>query len=159
MSDEMPLSPGVLKYVKEAEKFLAQRKDILIRTKEYKFDTLAVHGRVQQALRGKAHDLSRFARAQHDRPPLFAEIPVKSRPGDTLKMVLQEGVHPISIRPGQTVYRNHVPVQHGIYLLEHCQFQVWGAVVERSAYPRVVFPVDHVKPTHVSAMGIRSSRA
>ncbi len=52
MSDDAPYSPGVLKYVKEAEKLLAQRKEILARTKKYKFDTLSVHGlySVEEAL-------------------------------------------------------------------------------------------------------------
>jgi len=53
MSDDSQYSPGVLKYVKEAEKLLAQRKEILARIKKYKFDTLTVHGlySVEEALK------------------------------------------------------------------------------------------------------------
>ncbi len=52
MSDNPQYSPGVLKYVKEGEKLLALRKEILDRTKKYKFDTLTVHGlySVEEAL-------------------------------------------------------------------------------------------------------------
>ncbi len=52
MSDDMLYSPGVLKYVKEAEKNHARRKNTLTRVKKYKFDTLAVHGlySVEEAL-------------------------------------------------------------------------------------------------------------
>ena len=52
MSDNAQYSPGVLKYVKEGEKLLALRKEILARTKKYKFDTLTVHGfySVEEAL-------------------------------------------------------------------------------------------------------------
>ncbi len=53
MSDDLQYTPGVLKYVKEAEKLLAQRKEILARIKKYKFDTLTVHGlySVEEALK------------------------------------------------------------------------------------------------------------
>ena len=44
MSDEQKYSPGVKKYIKEAEKLLDQKKKALERTKNFKFDTIAVHG-------------------------------------------------------------------------------------------------------------------
>ena len=52
MSDEQKYSPGVKKYIKDAEKFLAQKKKALERAKNLKFDTIAVHGlySVEEAL-------------------------------------------------------------------------------------------------------------
>jgi len=52
MSDEQKYSPGVKKYIKDAEKFLDQKKKALERTKNFKFDTIAVHGlyTVEEAL-------------------------------------------------------------------------------------------------------------
>ena len=52
MTDDKLYSPGVLRYIKEGEKLLAQRKEILARTKKYRFDTLTVHGlySVEEAL-------------------------------------------------------------------------------------------------------------
>ena len=44
MSDDQKFSPGVKKYIKEAEKLLAQKKRSLERIKKFKFDTIAVHG-------------------------------------------------------------------------------------------------------------------
>jgi O-acetylhomoserine/O-acetylserine sulfhydrylase-like pyridoxal-dependent enzyme len=44
MSDEQQHGPGVMKYVKAAEKFLKQKEKNLERIKNYKFDTIAVHG-------------------------------------------------------------------------------------------------------------------
>ena len=44
MSDTPQYSPGVLKYVEESKKLLAQRERLLKQVKNYKFDTLAVHG-------------------------------------------------------------------------------------------------------------------
>jgi len=44
MSDDHMYGPGVIKYVEESKKLLAQRKALLERVKNYKFDTLAVHG-------------------------------------------------------------------------------------------------------------------
>ena len=52
MSDEQKYSPGVKKYIKEAEKFLDRKKRSLERIKNFKFDTIAVHGlyTVEEAL-------------------------------------------------------------------------------------------------------------
>lgn len=44
MSEEQKYSQGVLKYMDEAKKFLAQREEQLARVKRLKFDTTAVHG-------------------------------------------------------------------------------------------------------------------
>ncbi len=44
MSDEQQHGPGVMKYVKAAEEFLKQKEKHLERVKNYKFDTIAVHG-------------------------------------------------------------------------------------------------------------------
>lgn len=52
MTDDQQYGPGVMKYVKEAEKFLTQKKKHLARIKKLKFDTIAVHGlySVEEAL-------------------------------------------------------------------------------------------------------------
>ena len=52
MTDEQQYKPGVMKYIKEAEKFLAQKGKHLERIKKLKFDTIAVHGlyTVEEAL-------------------------------------------------------------------------------------------------------------
>jgi len=44
MADDQKYSPGVLKYIKEAKKLLAQKNEYLARVKKLKFDTIAVHG-------------------------------------------------------------------------------------------------------------------
>ncbi len=44
MSDNRQYGPGILKYVKEAKKYLEQNKERLARVKKFKFDTIAVHG-------------------------------------------------------------------------------------------------------------------
>ncbi len=44
MSDEQQHGPGVMKYVKAAEELLKQKEKYLERVKNYKFDTIAVHG-------------------------------------------------------------------------------------------------------------------
>jgi len=44
MSDEPEYSPGVKKYIKEAEKLLNRKKKALEQIKKFKFDTIAVHG-------------------------------------------------------------------------------------------------------------------
>jgi len=44
MSADHKYGPGVMRYVEESKKILAQRKALLERVKGYKFDTLAVHG-------------------------------------------------------------------------------------------------------------------
>jgi len=44
MSDDHMYGPGVIKYVEESKKLLAQRKALIERVKKYKFDTIAVHG-------------------------------------------------------------------------------------------------------------------
>jgi O-acetylhomoserine/O-acetylserine sulfhydrylase-like pyridoxal-dependent enzyme len=44
MSADQKHSPGVMRYVEESKKYLAQRKALIERVKGYKFDTLAVHG-------------------------------------------------------------------------------------------------------------------
>ena len=44
MSDDQQYGPGVMRYVKAAEEFLAQKEKQLERVKNYKFDTIAVHG-------------------------------------------------------------------------------------------------------------------
>ncbi len=52
MSDDQQHGPGVMRYVKAAEEFLAQKEKQLERVKNYKFDTIAVHGlyTVEEAL-------------------------------------------------------------------------------------------------------------
>ena len=52
MTDDHLYGPGVMKYVKEAEKFLIQKEKHIARIKKLKFDTIAVHGlyTVEEAL-------------------------------------------------------------------------------------------------------------
>ena len=52
MTDNDLYGPGVMKYVKEAEKFLVQKEKQIARIKKLKFDTIAVHGlyTVEEAL-------------------------------------------------------------------------------------------------------------
>ena len=52
MTDDHLYGPGVMKYVKEAEKFLVQKEKHIARIKKLKFDTIAVHGlyTVEEAL-------------------------------------------------------------------------------------------------------------
>ena len=52
MTDNDSYSPGVMKYIKEAEKFLVQKEKQIARVKKLKFDTIAVHGlyTVEEAL-------------------------------------------------------------------------------------------------------------
>lgn len=52
MSDKPLFSPGVQKYIEVGKKLLAEREALLARVKNYKFDTLAVHGlySVEEAL-------------------------------------------------------------------------------------------------------------
>ncbi|MCK4364139.1 MAG: O-acetylhomoserine aminocarboxypropyltransferase/cysteine synthase, partial [Candidatus Aminicenantes bacterium] len=52
MTDDHIYGPGVMKYVKEAEKFLVQKEKQIARIKKLKFDTIAVHGlyTVEEAL-------------------------------------------------------------------------------------------------------------
>ncbi len=52
MTDNDIYGPGVMKYIKEAEKFLVQKEKQIARMKKLKFDTLAVHGlyTVEEAL-------------------------------------------------------------------------------------------------------------
>lgn len=52
MTDDHLYGPGVMKYVKEAEKFLVQKEKQIARIKKLKFDTIAVHGlyTVEEAL-------------------------------------------------------------------------------------------------------------
>ena len=44
MPDPKTYGPGVMKYVEEAKKQLAEREEALARAKRWKFDTIAVHG-------------------------------------------------------------------------------------------------------------------
>ncbi len=44
MADDQKYGPGVLKYIEEAKKLLAQKNKHLARVKKLKFDTIAVHG-------------------------------------------------------------------------------------------------------------------
>jgi O-acetylhomoserine/O-acetylserine sulfhydrylase-like pyridoxal-dependent enzyme len=44
MSDDHMYGPGVMRYVEESKKVLAQRKALIERVKNYRFDTVAVHG-------------------------------------------------------------------------------------------------------------------
>jgi O-acetylhomoserine/O-acetylserine sulfhydrylase-like pyridoxal-dependent enzyme len=44
MPDNKTYSPGVMKYVEEAQKLIAERKAHLADVKKWKFDTIAVHG-------------------------------------------------------------------------------------------------------------------
>jgi O-acetylhomoserine/O-acetylserine sulfhydrylase-like pyridoxal-dependent enzyme len=44
MSADQKYGPGVRRYVEESKKLLAQRKALIERVKNYKFDTIAVHG-------------------------------------------------------------------------------------------------------------------
>jgi O-acetylhomoserine/O-acetylserine sulfhydrylase-like pyridoxal-dependent enzyme len=52
MTDDQPYGPGVLRYIKEAQKLLDQKKEHVARIKKFKFDTIAVHGlyTVEEAL-------------------------------------------------------------------------------------------------------------
>ncbi len=52
MSDDQQYGPGVMKYVKAAEEYLKQKEKHIERIKNYKFDTIAVHGlyTVEEAL-------------------------------------------------------------------------------------------------------------
>jgi O-acetylhomoserine/O-acetylserine sulfhydrylase-like pyridoxal-dependent enzyme len=44
MSETTAYGPGVMKYVEEAKKLIAERDDQIARAKKWKFDTIAVHG-------------------------------------------------------------------------------------------------------------------
>src|SRR4030043_289095 len=44
MSADQKYGPGVMRYVEESKKLLAQRKALIERVKNYRFDTVAVHG-------------------------------------------------------------------------------------------------------------------
>jgi len=44
MSADQKYGPGVMRYVEEAKKALAERKALIERVKKYRFDTIAVHG-------------------------------------------------------------------------------------------------------------------
>lgn len=44
MTDEKKYAPGVMKYIEQGKKFMAQREEHLKRMKNFKFDTIAVHG-------------------------------------------------------------------------------------------------------------------
>lgn len=44
MSEKQKYTPGVMKYIEEAKKFLIQREEHIARIKKLKFDTIAVHG-------------------------------------------------------------------------------------------------------------------
>lgn len=44
MSSEQKLTPGTERYIQEAKKLLAEQEQLLQRTKNLKFDTIAVHG-------------------------------------------------------------------------------------------------------------------
>jgi O-acetylhomoserine/O-acetylserine sulfhydrylase-like pyridoxal-dependent enzyme len=44
MSADQKYGPGVMRYVEESRKLLAQRKALIARVRNYRFDTLAVHG-------------------------------------------------------------------------------------------------------------------
>ncbi len=44
MTDSNVYSPGVMKYVEEAQKLIAERNIQIARAKQWKFDTIAVHG-------------------------------------------------------------------------------------------------------------------
>lgn len=52
MSDKPNFNPGVQKYIEVGKKLVAEREALLAKTKNYKFDTLAVHGlySVEEAL-------------------------------------------------------------------------------------------------------------
>ncbi len=52
MSDDQQYGPGIMKYVKAAEEYLKQKEKHIERIKNYKFDTIAVHGlyTVEEAL-------------------------------------------------------------------------------------------------------------
>jgi len=52
MTDNDLYGPGIMKYIKEAEKFLVQKEKQIARVKKLKFDTIAVHGlyTVEEAL-------------------------------------------------------------------------------------------------------------
>jgi O-acetylhomoserine/O-acetylserine sulfhydrylase-like pyridoxal-dependent enzyme len=44
MTDNQQYGPGILRYIKEAQKRLDQKKEQVARIKKFKFDTIAVHG-------------------------------------------------------------------------------------------------------------------
>jgi O-acetylhomoserine/O-acetylserine sulfhydrylase-like pyridoxal-dependent enzyme len=44
MAETKQYGPGVMKYVEEAQKLIAERNDQIARAKKWKFDTIAVHG-------------------------------------------------------------------------------------------------------------------
>ena len=44
MAEKITYGPGVMKYVEEAKKLIAERNSQIARAKEWKFDTIAVHG-------------------------------------------------------------------------------------------------------------------
>jgi O-acetylhomoserine/O-acetylserine sulfhydrylase-like pyridoxal-dependent enzyme len=52
MTDDQQYGPGILKYIKEAQKLLDQKNEHVARIKKFKFDTIAVHGlyTVEEAL-------------------------------------------------------------------------------------------------------------
>ena len=44
MAEKITYGPGVMKYVEEAKKLIAERNSQIARAKKWKFDTIAVHG-------------------------------------------------------------------------------------------------------------------
>jgi O-acetylhomoserine/O-acetylserine sulfhydrylase-like pyridoxal-dependent enzyme len=52
MSDNQPHGPGVIRYIEASQKLLAQKQALLDRMKNFRFDTIAVHGlySVEEAL-------------------------------------------------------------------------------------------------------------
>jgi O-acetylhomoserine/O-acetylserine sulfhydrylase-like pyridoxal-dependent enzyme len=81
MSSERKYGPGVMRYVEESRKLLAQRQALIERVKKYRFDTIAVHGlySVEQALsqnQGAIIEPVYFATSQayHDSDDLEAAL-------------------------------------------------------------------------------------
>lgn len=81
MSDDQQYGPGVMKYVKRAEKLLVEKKKHVERIKKYKFDTVAVHGlyTVEEAL-----DLNQGAVIE----PLYLSSSQAYRDSDELEAAL-----------------------------------------------------------------------
>ena len=81
MSADQKYGPGVMRYVEESKKLLAQRKALIERVKNYRFDTVAVHGLYSPE---EAVDRNQGAAIE----PIFASASQAYRDSDELEAAL-----------------------------------------------------------------------
>jgi O-acetylhomoserine/O-acetylserine sulfhydrylase-like pyridoxal-dependent enzyme len=81
MSADQEYGPGVMRYVEESKKILAKRRALIERVKNYKFDTLAVHGLYSL---DEAYDRNQGAVIE----PLFPSASQSYRDADELEAAL-----------------------------------------------------------------------